>query len=172
MPSILETTDCLARTIWGEARSCGAAGMRHVACVVLNRASHPTWWGVSIESVCLQPYQFSCRNADDPNQAKLQAVTTKDPEFMVAMQIASAAVHGKLIDETGGADSYYAVSMQTPPAWATGAHRTFTDGWHNFYVTRPNAAPGVRPNQPNVSVHAVTADDLNDAELNTLGDAQ
>jgi cell wall hydrolase len=161
-----QSVDTMARTLWGEARGCGAAGMRHVASVIQNRASHPSWWGNGVISVCLQPWQFSCRNPGDPNRDKLLAVTTRDPDFAVAMEIAQQAVAGQLPDETNGADSYYALSMSTPPAWAAKSVRTFADGWHAFYRTTLNAPPGTRPDARNVSVRS--ADDLNAAELSTL----
>ena len=37
--------DTLARTIWGEARGEGSAGMQAVANVVMNRAAIGGWWG-------------------------------------------------------------------------------------------------------------------------------
>jgi spore germination cell wall hydrolase CwlJ-like protein len=141
--------------------------MRHVASVILNRASHPAWWGNNIVAVCIQPYQFSCRNTGDPNREKLLSVTAKDPEFAIALGIAQQAVAGHLPDATDGADSYYALSMRAPPAWAKTATKTFADGWHAFYRTTTAAPPGTRPDVRNVSVHAVPDEaDLLDDEFN------
>lgn len=155
-----DTIDTLARTLWGEARGCGAPGMRHVASVILNRAASPRWWGHNIRSVCLQPWQFSCHNAKDPNRAKLLAVTTANPEFKLAVRIAQDAAAGLLADETGGADSYYARSMSAPPVWAATARRTFADGWHVFFRTIGEHPRGSHPDVRNVG-----ADALNAAEL-------
>ena len=163
---IPQSVDTLARTIWGEARGCGAAGMRHVASVVINRAWHPSWWGNNVIAVCIQPWQFSCRNLNDINRAKLFQVTLADPVFAVAMDIAKQAVAGTLPDETMGADSYYALSMARPPAWAAKSVHTMSDGWHSFYRTVLNAPPGSRPDVRNVSV--LSADDLNANELNAI----
>lgn len=130
--------------------------MQHVASVILNRANNPRWWGTDIVSVCQKPWQFSCWNESDLNRAKLLAVTEADPEFRTAMFIACQA--GSLPDLTGGADSYYALSMAEPPAWVSRAVRTMTDGWHAFYrVELP--APSTFAQRP------VTADDLNAEEL-------
>ena len=131
--TIPDAEDTLARTLWGEARGCGAAGMRHVASVILNRAAHPRWWGHDVASVCLAPEQFSCWNVGDPNRAKLLAVTSADPWFSIAQGIAGAALSGGNPDETHGADSYYALSMETPPAWTKSAVHTYSDGWHSFW---------------------------------------
>lgn len=163
----------LAKTLFGEARGCGAAGMRHVASVVLNRVAHPTWWGSDIVSVCLKPYQFSCYNQGDVNRAKLEAVTEADAWFAIAMRIAADAIAGKLVDDTQGADSYYALSLRYPPLWAHRAVHTFSDGWHTFWRTQLGP-----DDNPCVSIHAVgngenlvvqqksepTADDLMAAE--------
>jgi N-acetylmuramoyl-L-alanine amidase len=164
------TIDTLARTLWGQARGCGAAGMSHVANVILNRADHPSWWGHTIAGVCTQPYQFSCRNIGDPNRQKLLTVTTADPEFVAAMSIAREAVAGRLGDMTNGADSYYALSMSTPPAWAAKAVRTTSDGWHAFYRTVAAAPPGSRPDVRNVSVHTVPAPQPAEDEADRLDD--
>jgi hypothetical protein len=160
----------MSRTIYGEARGTGAAGMRHVAAVILNRADNPRWWGRDIISVCLAPYQFSCRNRDDPNYPKLMAVTEDDLEFRIAVGIATAAIGRKLFDETGGADSYFALSMKRPPAWAPRAHKTLADGWHQFCrVELP--APSGEPEAPCVSVHTpaeTAAPELTADELDNL----
>lgn len=160
-----ETIDTMARTIWGEARGCGTDGMRHVAMVIVNRAAHPSWWGHDIESVCLAPWQFSCRNPGDSNRAKLLSVTSIDPEFATAVAIATQAVHGSLQDETGNADSYYATSMRTPPTWTATAERTFSDGWHIFYRTARTSRPSTIAN---ISVHAAPEDEADrlDDEFN------
>jgi spore germination cell wall hydrolase CwlJ-like protein len=82
--------------------------------------------------------QFSSWNADDPNRAKLLAVTTADPQFAKASAIAAEAVQGSLIDITDGADHYYATSISTP-AWAQGKAPTCTIGRQVFYALGPTA---------------------------------
>lgn len=175
--------DTLARTMWGEARGCGAAGMAAVACVVMNRARHGRWWGHTVEEVCLHPYQFSCWNARDPNRAKVLAVGRADIQFCTALDIAQRAVAGLLPDLTAGADSYYALTMPRPPAWAERAAETYRDRWHVF-LRLEAAAPGSHtprvpdgePAAPAVSARQhvpappddLTADDLNLAQLEAL----
>jgi N-acetylmuramoyl-L-alanine amidase len=161
----LNEIDVLAKTAYGEARGCGIAGMEHVVSTIMNRVAIGGWMGTDIISVCRKPDQFSCWDQTDPNRAKILAVTTADPWFAQAVKIAALATDGSLTDDTGGADSYYALSMRTPPKWAATAKRTFTDGWHAFYKT-------VGENVRNVSTHAVvvadTADALNEAELGKI----
>ena len=160
-PVLPESVDVCARTLWGEARGAGVAGMSHVAMALMNRVRHPGWWGHDVISVCQAPYQFSCWNADDPNRPKLLAVTASDPQFAQAIDVAEQAIGGSLLDATGGADSYYARSMVRPPRWAATALLTFEDAWHRFY--RTVAVPTSVATVPNVSIHAAavyTADQL------------
>lgn len=109
--------DIMARTMWGEARGEGSLGLSYVCNVIMNRAAHPRWWGNTPVSVCLDPYQFSCWLADDPNLPKLKTVTTADQDFRLALQIATEALAGGLPDATGLADSYYDTSIPAP-SWA------------------------------------------------------
>ncbi|HRC26301.1 MAG TPA: cell wall hydrolase [Alphaproteobacteria bacterium] len=128
--------DILARTLWGEARGEGTAGMQAVAAVVLNRvalaeARGGMWWGVDVISVCLKPWQFSCWNRADPNYRSLSAVGLEDPYFRNAILIARAALAGRLRDPTGGATHYHATGVR--PDWAKGVTPTATIGRHVFY---------------------------------------
>jgi len=161
-----DALDIMARTLWGEARNTGITGMKHVASVILNRAKHPRWWGHDVASVCLKPYQFSCWNSDDPNLSKLSVVTVANRQFSDARYLAAQALAGNLVDETGGADSYYALSMPSPPSWIARATHTMSDGFHSFWrVELP--APGEQPPTPAlVASDDNSADALNAAELN------
>lgn len=157
--------EVLSATIWGEARGTSPAGMRHVASVVVNRVKNPRWWGHDIISVCKAPWQFSCWNCDDPNFPKLISLRVEDPLYSTALKIADTAISGKLVDETGGADSYYAKSMKKAPSWTVRAVHTYSDEWHSFWrVELP--APSGHPDSPNVS--HVSSDALNDAELHRI----
>jgi N-acetylmuramoyl-L-alanine amidase len=162
-------TDILARTIWGEARGCGASGMQHVAMVIMNRARNPRWWGQDVPTVCLAPSQFSCWLRSDPNLPKLKAVTDADPAFREALAIAESAMAGTLADETEDADSYWALSMPQPPAWAPRAAKTISDGWHQFCrveLPAPKSHPEAAPISwaSTVPSYESPADRLNDAE--------
>ena len=43
--------DTMARTIWGEARGEGTAGMVAVGNVILNRVAAGSWYGLSVSEV-------------------------------------------------------------------------------------------------------------------------
>ncbi|PZQ48721.1 MAG: cell wall hydrolase [Micavibrio aeruginosavorus] len=128
--------DVLARTLWGEGRGEGAAGMEAIASVILNRVEVAQkrggyWWGKDIISVCQKPYQFSCWNRADPNYRKLQAITEKDIHYATAVRIARRAMAGTIADSTKGATHYHAKSIL--PDWAKGQMPTTTIGHHIFY---------------------------------------
>ena len=132
-----QAVDVLARTLWGEARGEPVRGIEAVAAVVVNRVraarapGGPRWWGVDIVSVCSAPFQFSCWNKNDPNRAKLQAVTEADPVFAICRRIAARAVSGALPDPTGGATHYHARDIL--PRWAEGKPACAEIGRHLFY---------------------------------------
>lgn len=130
--------DTLARTIWGEARSEGRAGMQAVANVVMNRfkqaqqsRTKASRFGATIRGVCLKARQFSAWNFGDPNRAMMQGVTLANPAFRLAYEIAQDAVMGKLSDLTNGSDHYHTVSIR--PDWSNGKAATKVIGSHRFY---------------------------------------
>lgn len=130
------TVDVLARTIWGEARGEGSAGMQGVANVILNRVKIAEdkgkfWWGNNIIQVCQKPYQFSCWNRSDPNFRILQAVTESDLYFATAVRIARRAVAEVLPDLTSGATHYHEQSIA--PYWARAEKPCAVIGRHKFY---------------------------------------
>ena len=133
----LTELETLARTMWGEARSEGEAGMRAVAHVVMNRvriarARGGAWWGKTVVGVCTKPFQFSCWNRNDINAAKIRAVSVRDPEFRVAMAIGLRILKGELtFDTTRGATHYHRFDMT--PKWARGRESTVRIGAHIFY---------------------------------------
>lgn len=164
--NVTDPVDILARTVWGEARSDGRPGMEAVACVVLNRAHNPRWWGHDILSVCLDPWQFSCWNEGDPNLPKMRVVDGADPSFVTALAVAADAVAGRLVDATKGADSYYAVGTPAP-SWIKRASSTCVILRHSFWrVELP--APGGGADAGAVKAVDPAADDLNAAELSSI----
>jgi N-acetylmuramoyl-L-alanine amidase len=123
--------DLLARTLWGEARGEGAAGMAAVAAVVLNRLKRPARFGAGIEAVCRAPKQFSCWNQGDPNRERALTVTEADRAFAAARRIARRALAGALDDPTRGACHYHAAGCF--PRWARGRAPCAAIGRHLFY---------------------------------------
>lgn len=132
----LSDQEIVARTAWGEARGIGSDGMRATINTGQNRvASGVHWWGTTLRSVLIHPWQYSCWNHNDPNRSKLLSVTAADAEFAIALELAAHALAGVLVDITNGADSYYASSMPTPPKWAEGLSPCFEIGNQLYFQT-------------------------------------
>lgn len=135
--------DTLARTLWAEARGEGVAGMEAVAAVIMNRVNadlgnddKPDWWGEGVTAVCRKPWQFSCWNMDDPNRDKMVSVTSKDPWFAHAIEIARRAIAGGLPDPTNSADHYCTAAVADKTAWAKGKTPVARIGRHLFFKLR------------------------------------
>jgi spore germination cell wall hydrolase CwlJ-like protein len=133
--------DILARTLWGEARGEGVAGLIAVAWTIRNRVNDgkaKSWWGEGYTGVCQKPYQFSCWNKHDPNYAYLSgAKQIPFREFAQAQIVAGQVIAGTVSDPTGGATHYYAITMPSAPAWAVGAKQTLKLGRHIFFKDVP-----------------------------------
>lgn len=123
--------DVLARTLWGEARGEGVAGMEAVAAVIINRLRWPARYGADVVAVCRAARQFSCWNEGDPNRAKLLAVDARDAAFAAALRIARRALAGALRDPVDGACHYHAAGIS--PRWARGRAPCAIIGGHLFY---------------------------------------
>jgi len=139
--------DILARTIWGEARNQGYAGMTAVANVIINRAKisartpdQADWWGETVGEICTKRtkdaktgklvWQFSMWG--DQNGVLAMQVTPADATFRVAQEIALRALTGLLADLTNGATNYHTTAVSPP--WANPARRTAQIGAHIFYA--------------------------------------
>jgi spore germination cell wall hydrolase CwlJ-like protein len=120
---------CLALALYWEAKSEGAAGMRAVASVVLNRVAHPRF----PDTVCAvvtqggqdPPCQFSwwCDGKSDR--------PIEPHAWRLAQQIAKAALAKRPIDPTRGALFFHNTSIPTP--WLRKRERTVQIGRHIFY---------------------------------------
>lgn len=97
----------IAATAWGEARGEGLVGMLAVCHVIHNRMESGRSLWSSPAKVCLQPWQFSCWNINDPNSAKLHDPQKWEPNGWLRAQVASALVRDKISEDiTGGATHY------------------------------------------------------------------
>jgi len=138
-PTQTAELDIMARTVWGEARGEGYAGMQAVANVIMNRRKvseltpyNKDWWGETITEICLAPKQFSAWLVGDPNRALAMAVTPADLQFRMAQEICIKAIGGFLPDLTYGAVNYHANYIL--PSWANPSRRTAAIGNHVFYA--------------------------------------
>jgi len=133
--------DVLARTLWGESRGEGLAGMVAVAWTIRNRVDDgkdKSWWGEGYAGVCQKPYQFSCWNRNDPNYQFLSGARQIPFRELAQCRIAAdQVIDGKVADPTGGATHYYATTMPKAPDWAAKAKRTLKLGNHVFFRDVP-----------------------------------
>jgi uncharacterized protein (TIGR02594 family) len=124
----------MARTLYGEARGEERPGIEAVASVIMNRFNSPRYPN-TIAGVCLQPWQFSCWNRNDPNRRKIVNLQPNaDAEMAVCMAVAQEAASGLLADRTNGALHFHAVGIARP-SWvlrSLGAI-SMTIGRHVFY---------------------------------------
>ncbi|UJW76791.1 cell wall hydrolase [Rhizobium sp. SL42] len=125
----------LARTIYGEARSESEMGRQAVAEVILNRkASHR--YPDSIIEVCLQPSQFSCWNASDPNRSQIINLQPgADKHFDECLVVARDALAGKINHLTDAVLHYHSTSIGSPD-WVRKSPNAFMErkiGRHLFY---------------------------------------
>lgn len=134
--------EVIARTAWAEARGEGRDGMQAVINSLQNRvASGIHWWGSSLKSCALCPYQYSCWNSTDPNRPKLLSVNASDPQYAIALDLAAAALGGSLPDIVQHADSYFADTLSERPKWAEELEPVAQIGHHLFYRTAHLSVP-------------------------------
>ena len=120
----------VAQTILAEARGDGRAGMYAVAACIKVRAQKRK---LSFKQVCLQPYQFSCWNANDPNRKKMDMLLTL-PQAEYAMHLARNMdkVNTEAINN---ADHYMTVKLWKTGRvkWARGKKPVAFWGSHAFF---------------------------------------
>jgi N-acetylmuramoyl-L-alanine amidase len=131
-----EDLDCLAKTIYGEARGERFIGQIAVAWVVRNRvAARRPWYGSGIIGVCTKPLQFSCWNRFDPNRKLLDELKPDNPRYLKARDAALHVLNGEVEDPTDGATHYLALgSLKKIPSWVAYMKQTVKLGAHTFYL--------------------------------------
>lgn len=132
--SSMQPVEVVAATIWGEARNQGETGMRAVGCVIANRYRARYRLRKSPAEVCLDPWQFSCWNAKDPNLPRMRRIATEpDRAYATARAIAEEVLADSIRDITEHARHYYSVTLRTPPTWARGKKPCKVIGDHLFF---------------------------------------
>jgi hypothetical protein len=148
MTTKAEHIDTLARTLYGEAKPHDIQDATAIACVVMNRVALPNWPD-DVESVCIQPYQFSCWNTSDPNRARI--FKANGAWFDKCVQIAMKAVDHQLVDPTTASTHYHTPAVK--PAWSRGKKPVYFTSGHMFFndidtkppVTAKDALNQIKP---------------------------
>jgi N-acetylmuramoyl-L-alanine amidase len=143
--SNLTERDCLALTIYGEARNQPLDGQVAVGCVILNRLRTGRW--KTLREVVFARAQFSCwsqRLSGPENFADLMVAADRALTGYIAMDlalqqaywVADGLLAGYLRNPIGSARHYLnPKSIEGPlPAWAEPAKRTKIIGSHHFYA--------------------------------------
>lgn len=132
-----EDIDILGRTIYGEARgeyqSGGVASLIAVGNVVMNRLKAESWYGSTIQEVCLKPWQFSCWNKGDPNRDVIIQDNIVDPIFSLCCKVAAKVAFQDWPDLTKGSDHYHATTLPIYPSWSKGKVPKICIAKHLFY---------------------------------------
>lgn len=118
----------LALCIWKENRGGGIPGMQSCANVIMNRSAKEN---KSVYAVVYQPLQFSSMSYQHDPELLIQP-KVGDPQWNQAVAIAVQAAAGALQDITGGATSYYALSIAAP-YWAKTMTPTVVVAGQQFY---------------------------------------
>lgn len=113
----LDDVDILARTLYGEAEAGNDKDAIAIAAVIYNRAKYGRLWPDSVAEVCLQPWQFSCWNVNDPNRQRIMAA--EGEWFNICKAIAGTTIRGEMIDPTRRSTHYYETGIKMPK-WAKG----------------------------------------------------
>jgi len=124
--------DILSRTIYGEARGETAEGKTAVGRTIINRWQSGRWFaGKTIAETCQKPWQYSCWNLNDPNRAKLLAVSPGKPSMQNSIRAAEAAERGEGPEWLVGCTHYHTTAVR--PNWAEGQTPAGQIGSHVFY---------------------------------------
>ena len=129
-------------TVGGEARGESKQGQELVASVILNRWLQQTWFGRTVNDVCLKHgkndngdyvYQFDCWNPQNKNYKWIAK-----PEMMeyqlTALSILPIYFQQKPI-VNGDIDHYYNPDLCSP-SWADVYPKIMEEGQHRFYSFR------------------------------------
>jgi cell wall hydrolase len=114
--------EALALTIWGEARGEPIEGKVGVAMVMRNRLRAAYRGATSYVAVCTAHAQFSAWTQEAAKIATEAALLSEgrcDLVLKLCLEVADATIAGKLADNTGGANHYYATTIEAPD-WAAG----------------------------------------------------
>lgn len=131
----MDNIDILARTLYGEAEAGNIKDATAIAHVVVNRVGR-AYWPDSVAEVCLQPWQFSCWNQNDPNRVRILAASGSWFEKckVIAAEVIKSGCNG--CDPTSRSTHYYQSNIKEPK-WARNKRPIYKvghkSGAHLFY---------------------------------------
>lgn len=117
---------CLAETIYHEARGEPVLGQMRVVEVVLNRRDHHRWPN-TVCDVVYQPHQFEWVS-NSPEVREIEA-------FRLSVEMATFYLTG-IIDRRFPKALFFLNESVVQPRWLEGVHKVAVVGNHSFYTTR------------------------------------
>ncbi len=140
----MDDLDIMARTIFGEAGAGNEKSAIAIANVIMNRVRLPNWPD-DVAGVCLQPWQFSCWNSNDPNRARILAADYRSQWLTDCRKIAAKvrAEPGGATDPTNRATHYHTFAVA--PSWSRKKTPCYNDGYHYFYNNIDTKPPADAP---------------------------
>lgn len=120
----------VTQTIWAESRGEPQMGKWAVAQVIKNRAIKRK---MTPATICLQKWQFSCWNMNDPNY-KIISEPNKDisgKDWDACLDAFRSVFWLNVPDITNGATHYHTQAIK--PNWAVGKEPCYVFGNHIFY---------------------------------------
>lgn len=125
--------DIMARTLFGEAASGNVEDAEVIASTIYNRIVFNNWPDTAT-AVCLQPWQYSCWNSNDPGRARIQNASGR--WFELCRDIAFSTLKGVNSYIDLGLTHYYATYVARPK-WAKGKKHVHAvpnaHGEHRFF---------------------------------------
>lgn len=122
----------MTKTLWGEASGETDEGVKAVAAVILNRLASSRYPS-TLAGVCRQSKQFSCWNSNDPNRAKIDALSATDPGLRklrgIVDQVIAAGPQSVL---PANVLHYHTTTISAD--WSKGEPVFKRIGNHNFYA--------------------------------------
>jgi len=118
--------EIVAITILAEARGEGKRGMYAVACVISKRMKERKKTGAQ---VCLQPWQFSCWNKNDPQRLHLRKLLRH--ELAPYAMMLAKNIDNLQLNFVEFANHYH--TKRVKPYWSKGKRPVATIGNHLFF---------------------------------------
>ena len=146
IPYTANDVDTTVRTAWAESRGEPEECQIGVIWVIRRRVEFSAagqlwgkpWWGATPDEVCRKPWQFSCRNATDPNLPKLLALRPGDPEYLHFRELVIKVFEGTIRDPTLGSTTYKRTGTKASWDKAVDSVTPIVLGHQSFWRLSPN----------------------------------
>jgi N-acetylmuramoyl-L-alanine amidase len=106
-----------ALVAYREARGESLDARAGVIFTLIERASHPCWWGSSIAECATHRWQYS--SMTDPSDPQVSRTwPTSDPAWIETWELARCCLAGQIPNPVPEATHYHDIGMSVPPYWS------------------------------------------------------